>query len=277
MHRHTPPINQPTIIRTLLWQQSNHTLLLVASGMIISRGARAGCFWKVSLCFLAARNTFLSNQQRFGCVAFQTTAQKVVATTTQAKPNPQRQFTHRRDNNSLLLLQLRTFGTDTTMPKSKKKTSASTLSATNNGVGDAASPSSLGVMMILSPAKSLNLEPLSLSDDSNTNIPESSLWTSPDGSYRDQSRQVVQAMKKRSQAELGKLLSISANLAKTSHGVSMCFFLCFACVLSLFLSLRTSIVVSYAFEWVELDSTHAAVSIYLSHSRTYPSTVLERL
>lgn len=68
--------------------------------------------------------------------------------------------------------------------------------------------------MILSPAKTLNLEPL---DATSGNIPEASLWTSPE-CHPEQSREVAVAMKKRSQTELGKLLSISANLAKTSHG-----------------------------------------------------------
>jgi len=74
-----------------------------------------------------------------------------------------------------------------------------------------------GVMMILSPAKTLDLAHL---DDANkpNNIPESSLWTAPDCNL-EQSRRLARAMKKRSQADLEKLLKLSANLAKTSHQV----------------------------------------------------------
>lgn len=85
------------------------------------------------------------------------------------------------------------------MPKTKKE-------------GKSASPR--GVMMILSPAKTLDFSLLPTSES----VPDTSYFTSP-GCHPDQTRQVVQAMKKRSTTELGKLLSISANLAKTAHEV----------------------------------------------------------
>lgn len=66
--------------------------------------------------------------------------------------------------------------------------------------------------MILSPAKTLDLSPL---DDANV----CSETTSPDCDVV-KTKKVVEAMKKRKEGELGKLLGISANLAKTSHGVS---------------------------------------------------------
>ena len=88
------------------------------------------------------------------------------------------------------------------MPKSKKNQDATTTD-------------SKGIMMILSPAKTLDMDPLPKQES----IPDSSHFTVP-ACNPEQTRKVVQAMKKRSQTELGKLLSISANLAKTSHGVS---------------------------------------------------------
>lgn len=73
--------------------------------------------------------------------------------------------------------------------------------------------SSKGIMMILSPAKTLDLNPL---PDESDLIPDSSAFTIP-SCDPDRTKKVAQAMKKRSQSELGKLLSISANLAKASH------------------------------------------------------------
>jgi cytoplasmic iron level regulating protein YaaA (DUF328/UPF0246 family) len=75
-----------------------------------------------------------------------------------------------------------------------------------------------GILMILSPAKTLDLSPLPTDSEYENLIPDASTFTIPD-CHPEKTRKVVQAMKKRSQSELGKLLSISANLAKTSHEV----------------------------------------------------------
>jgi len=62
-------------------------------------------------------------------------------------------------------------------------------------------------MMILSPAKTLNLSPLEHSP-ATTTIPHCNV---------EKTKEIMQAIKKRTQAELGKLLGISANLAQTAH------------------------------------------------------------
>mmetsp|Transcript_23067 Transcript_23067/g.41875 ORF Transcript_23067/g.41875 Transcript_23067/m.41875 type:complete len:298 (-) Transcript_23067:29-922(-) len=66
---------------------------------------------------------------------------------------------------------------------------------------------SKGIMMILSPAKTLNLSPLEHSP-ATTTIPHCNV---------EKTKEIMQAIKKRTQAELGKLLGISANLAQTAH------------------------------------------------------------
>jgi uncharacterized protein len=72
-----------------------------------------------------------------------------------------------------------------------------------------------GILMILSPAKTLDLNPLPVMGD-NDNIPDVSHFTMPN-CHPEKSRRVVKAMKTRSEAQLGKLLGVSSNLAKTSH------------------------------------------------------------
>ena len=67
-----------------------------------------------------------------------------------------------------------------------------------------------GVMMILSPAKTLNLDPLG------TKMPDLPL-TEPDCDP-DLTWRVAEAMKKRKEGDLGKLLGISSNLAKKAAG-----------------------------------------------------------
>jgi len=64
--------------------------------------------------------------------------------------------------------------------------------------------------MILSPAKTLDLSPCDF---------EATTTTCPDCDVA-KTKQVIEAMKKRKEVELGKLLGVSANLAKTAHGVS---------------------------------------------------------
>ena len=93
----------------------------------------------------------------------------------------------------------------------KSKFSSSSTNDANDSV--------VGIMMILSPAKTLDLTPLAADIKNDDHIPDSSLWTVP-GCNMDKTRQVVQAMKKRSQSELAKLLSISSNLASKSHEVT---------------------------------------------------------
>ena len=167
--------------------------------------------WKTSFCLFAVRQSALfclkSSQPRFlpYCSAFQVKRQIQQYAHSNSSP----------DRWSILTLPERTFAT--TMPKSskQKKTSSSLNAAKKEHAAEAE-----GIMMILSPAKTLNLESLSSKGTAASNIPESSLWTLPHDVFRDQSRQVAQEMKKRSQTELGKLLSISANLAKVSHRVS---------------------------------------------------------
>lgn len=69
-----------------------------------------------------------------------------------------------------------------------------------------------GIMMILSPAKTLDLTPLN--DDATaetTTIPDCDV---------EKTKEIIQAMKKRTQGELGKLLGLSSNLTKTAHEVS---------------------------------------------------------
>jgi cytoplasmic iron level regulating protein YaaA (DUF328/UPF0246 family) len=65
-------------------------------------------------------------------------------------------------------------------------------------------------MMILSPAKTLNLSPLEHSP-ATTTIPHCNVG---------KTKEIMQAIKQRTQAELGRLLGISANLAQTAHEVS---------------------------------------------------------
>ena len=107
----------------------------------------------------------------------------------------------------------------------QQKRRGTSLSSTNNNHQDETTATTMGgIMMILSPAKTLNLEPIlstNSTTNNNNNIPESSLWTLPHANFRDQSRQVAQAMKKRSPSELVKLLSISTNLANVAHKVSL--------------------------------------------------------
>lgn len=68
-----------------------------------------------------------------------------------------------------------------------------------------------GILMILSPAKTLDLSPTDrLSAD----------WTSPDCNV-NKTKTVAAALKKRKTKELEKLLGISANLAKTAHEVRL--------------------------------------------------------
>lgn len=62
-------------------------------------------------------------------------------------------------------------------------------------------------MMILSPAKTLNLSPLEHSP-ATTTIPHCNV---------EKTKEIMQAIKQRTQAELGRLLGISANLAQTAH------------------------------------------------------------
>jgi hypothetical protein len=62
-------------------------------------------------------------------------------------------------------------------------------------------------MMILSPAKTLNLSPLEHSP-ATTTIPHCNV---------EKTKEIMQAIKQRTHAELGRLLGISANLAQTAH------------------------------------------------------------
>lgn len=62
-------------------------------------------------------------------------------------------------------------------------------------------------MMILSPAKTLNLSPLEHSP-ATTTIPHCNVR---------KTKEIMQAIKQRTHAELGRLLGISANLAQTAH------------------------------------------------------------
>ncbi|CAB9517565.1 UPF0246 protein YaaA [Seminavis robusta] len=77
-----------------------------------------------------------------------------------------------------------------------------------------------GIMMILSPAKTLDLDPLPNNhpeqDNYNQNIPDATTFTMPD-CHTENTLRVVKSMKTRTQKELEKLLGISANLAKKSH------------------------------------------------------------
>ena len=68
-----------------------------------------------------------------------------------------------------------------------------------------------GILMILSPAKTLDLSPCNV-DANKTTIPDCD---------EDKTRQIIEEMKKRKEGELGKLLGVSANLARTAHEVSV--------------------------------------------------------
>jgi hypothetical protein len=68
-----------------------------------------------------------------------------------------------------------------------------------------------GILMILSPAKTLDLSPYAAA----------SPCTSPDCDAK-MTAELIHAMKKRKESELAKLLGISANLAKTAHQVCCC-------------------------------------------------------
>ena len=108
----------------------------------------------------------------------------------------------------------RTFYTDlSAMPKTKKQAESQSSAASKNKN----EKESKGIMMILSPAKTLDMNPLP-TDEKSDSIPDSSHFTLPNCNP-ERTKKVVQAMKKRSQSELAKLLSISATLAKTSHEV----------------------------------------------------------
>lgn len=65
-----------------------------------------------------------------------------------------------------------------------------------------------GILMIVSPAKTLDLSPYDASVST----------TSPDCDV-NKTQQVMKVMKKRKEGELAKLLGVSANLAKTAHQV----------------------------------------------------------
>ena len=89
------------------------------------------------------------------------------------------------------------------MPKSKSASS-------KKNQGDAEAPKNAsGIMMILSPAKTLDLNPL---PDS---VPKLK-YTMPMVDL-DKTKEIAEQMKHRSQADLAKLLGVSANIAKTSH------------------------------------------------------------
>ena len=103
----------------------------------------------------------------------------------------------------------RAFASVSTMAKKASKSSS------NNANDDAACAASSGggILMILSPAKTLDLSPFE--------PPSSDADTFPAHSMPDcdatKTKLVAEAMKARSKKELEKLLSISANLAATSH------------------------------------------------------------
>ncbi len=98
----------------------------------------------------------------------------------------------------------RTFASASIMAKKAPKSSS------NNANDDAAS-SGGGILMILSPAKTLDLSPFE--PPSSDAFPALSM---PDCDAT-KTKLVAEAMKARSKKELEKLLSISANLAATSH------------------------------------------------------------
>jgi hypothetical protein len=83
-----------------------------------------------------------------------------------------------------------------------------------------------GILMILSPAKTLDLSPLSerllVSSDVNADaIEKMSCEYSLPLCDESKTRMIVQAMKNKSEAELKSLLKLSPTLAKSSHEVSM--------------------------------------------------------
>lgn len=68
-----------------------------------------------------------------------------------------------------------------------------------------------GIMMILSPAKTLDLSPCSNR--------LATMWTEPECDV-SKTNEIASEMKHRKQKDLQKLLGISANLAETAYGVS---------------------------------------------------------
>jgi len=154
--------------------------------------------WKTSLYFLAT--------PRRHCRAFSPLSARSLSTQQSSKIPDQR-----HNHTNLRLPRLFATAKTTEMTKSKASSSSSTNDANDSVV--------VGIMMILSPAKTLDVTPLAVDDKNDDYIPNSSLWTVPSCNM-DKTRQVVQAMKKRSQSELAKLLSISSNLASKSHEVT---------------------------------------------------------
>jgi cytoplasmic iron level regulating protein YaaA (DUF328/UPF0246 family) len=87
-------------------------------------------------------------------------------------------------------------------------------STTSTSTGSGSEDINSGIMMILSPAKTLDLGPF---DAPSNTFPQTSL-PACDAS---KTKTLASAMKGRSKKELEKLLGISANLAEKSHQVSL--------------------------------------------------------